>query len=166
MRPYLHVQPDGRNPHWPAIAVVSGIGNVLEIEAGEEPRKQTGVVIRLPDVFPAIPQPSIADQKIVPAAREVILMDTGDSARRKFSGGRVERPAPPPPGNRNTTGSQAIDGGERETLRLPVIPTEPRKDADVLIHLLVHIQPESILQRPVAAHVHNNRSTTTPFRQP
>src|ERR1039457_1142249 len=139
---------------------------MLEIEAREESREEPGAVIRLPDVLSPIPEASISDQKIVAAALKVGLMDTGDSARREFRGSGVERAAPSPAVNRNPPGSQAINGGERETLRLPVIPAQHRKHPDVLVQLLVHAQPESIFQGPVAARVSNNRSSTTPFGLP
>jgi hypothetical protein len=39
MLPKLKVQPDGGDPHRPALLVVCGIRNVLEIKACEESRE-------------------------------------------------------------------------------------------------------------------------------
>jgi len=93
-------------------------------------------------------------------------MDAGDPAHREFGRGRVERPVPRPAGNRNPTGSQAVDCGEREAFRLPVIPAEPAKEAGVLGQLLFHVQSESVFQCSVAACVRNLWSPATRFRLP
>ena len=43
----IHVESDRRNPNRSAIPVVSGIGNMLEIEGREESREEPCAVIRL-----------------------------------------------------------------------------------------------------------------------
>jgi len=37
--PNLKMQPDGRNPHWPALLIVSRIRDMLKIEARKKARE-------------------------------------------------------------------------------------------------------------------------------
>ena len=76
----LHVKADGGNPNRTTILVVSGVGDMLKIEAREESREQSRAVIALPDVFRPVLQAAISDQKVIAAACQVERMNSGNSA--------------------------------------------------------------------------------------
>src|SRR5436190_4376628 len=116
------VQPQARDPHGAPIAIVGGIGHVLQIEAREKARDQSRAVVCLRDGLRSVPEPAISDQKIVSAAREIVGVHSGDSRGSELSGRRIEGTMPPPSGDRYANGGQPIDGGEGEALRLAIVP--------------------------------------------
>ena len=56
----LQVKPQARHQHGSAIAVISGMVDVLQIEGAEEAAPYVEVVIRFDDVLPPVVQSTIA----------------------------------------------------------------------------------------------------------
>ena len=63
----LDVQPDGRHDHRTAVAVISWIGDVLNVEGRKNTASEAGCVIGLDYFFKAIAQSSVTEQKTFPA---------------------------------------------------------------------------------------------------
>src|SRR5215475_529060 len=65
----------------PAIAVVAGIIDVLQIESSKQTPPDVGVVVRFLDIFSAVVQVSVAQQESLPSKPEVALVIRLDRVR-------------------------------------------------------------------------------------
>jgi repressor of nif and glnA expression len=68
------VQAERRNQNGAAIAVIAGIVDVLKIEAGVNATPEMHGVIGLEDIFPAVGEAAISQQKAESAESEILLM--------------------------------------------------------------------------------------------
>src|SRR5438874_5562807 len=120
-----HMQPQGRNPHWPAILIERRVGDPLQIECREESWKQSHVVVALENILRAVLQFSVSNQEVQSAARQIYRVYTGEPAGRERGRRRVIGPPPPRARNRYSTLSQTINRRECEALCLPIVPAQP-----------------------------------------
>src|SRR5581483_11359263 len=80
--PYLffagfEVEAEGADPDGAAVAVVGGVGDVLQVQGGEEPWAEFRGVVGFRDGFRGVAKGAVSDQEVVPAAFEVFAMDRG-----------------------------------------------------------------------------------------
>src|SRR5262245_9587544 len=90
----FEMQTKARNPDRPAIPIVGGIDDVLQVVGYPESGNQSEAVIRFPDILPAIPQGAVADIEIVSAMSQVGGVDAGDPADGQRRPQRVAAPLP------------------------------------------------------------------------
>src|SRR5581483_3178732 len=90
----IDVQPEARHDHWPAVAVVARIVDVLHVESGEDALPQVEVVERLEDVLAPVVEGSVAEQEAESTVREVELVVAPDAVGDEHRSGLVEF-APP-----------------------------------------------------------------------
>ncbi len=69
--------------HGPAVAIVAGIVDMLNIDARENSAPYMGVVVALDDIFAAVIQGAVAQQKSQTSQREIVLVVGGDAIRNK-----------------------------------------------------------------------------------
>src|SRR5579872_4602393 len=57
------MKPDGRSQDRPAVAVITGIGDVLNVERAEDPAPQVGRIVSLEDPLVAVVDLSVSQDK-------------------------------------------------------------------------------------------------------
>ena len=70
--------------HWTAVAVVAGIVDVLNVEASEDSAPYMRVVVTLDDIFPAVVQRAVAEQKAQASEGQIFLMIGGNAVRNEY----------------------------------------------------------------------------------
>src|SRR5579862_4974939 len=93
----LHMRPERRHQHRPAILVVSGIDDVLHIRAQIDPAPDVRRVIALQQVLPPISQTPIAKNKSKSTESKILRMHMGDRIRGKRHARAIELAFPDRP---------------------------------------------------------------------
>ncbi len=142
----INVSAHGANPGRAAVAVVARIGNVLEVEGVEEATPGVQGVIGFDDVFAAVVEGAIAEQKAEPTQAQIVLMvafdGVGDHGKACFVCGAA-------PTRAGIVGA-CFDGLVHlcvcEGFVLALIPTEAAEDAQVWSEFLLDVVAEAVLE--------------------
>ncbi len=77
------MEAEAPHQHRSAIAVVAGIVDVLQIQAGENPAPHVSVVVGLCNIFSPIIERAIAQKEASTAQRQVVLVVGRDAVRNE-----------------------------------------------------------------------------------
>src|ERR1700734_2609774 len=135
----------GSNPDRSAVAVISGIVDVLYVDREEKPLPRMPGVIALDDVLATIVQAAVTEDKTEAAISQVILVILLDGVTDEGGTDFIGRPVP---------ACARIVAGNHYGLRvfgvgiglfLVIVPAEARADAEILGDLLGVVPAEAIL---------------------
>src|SRR5579859_4568877 len=89
--------PQGRYRGWPAVAVVSGVVDPLNVGPDFDEAAELCPVTRLQDVLAAVVQLPVTQQKPLSARRQIHLMVMGKTVEQERHREHIRPPAPPGP---------------------------------------------------------------------
>ena len=113
-----------------AIAVVTGIGNVLQVHGRINSADDPSGVIAFNDFFVAVGQVSVSEKEAEAAELQITRVLLGDAISDKGEADFVARSMPALSENVSADRYRVIDFGECERLVMPLIPSGARKQAD------------------------------------
>jgi len=90
----VHVRPHRPNPRGTAVTVITGVINVLHIDGVEHAAPGMPVVVALDNIFAAIVQIAIAEQKAESAQLQIFLVVGFDGVGYKCDTDLVDRAMP------------------------------------------------------------------------
>src|SRR5271166_6590443 len=134
-----------RHNHWTAIAVVSGMVDVLHAGSKINAAPHVDRVIRFHDVLPTIVQFAVAEQKAEPAIGEVGLMIFLDCVGDKGDACPVLLAMPPGADRSQSYVDGLIDFRVGEGFGFAVIPAKAAECSEVMSEILLQVHAESVL---------------------
>ena len=101
-------------------------------------------VVGLDDVFPAIVQMAIAEQKAETSGGEIVLVILLDGVRDQGDAGAILRAMPPGPAGAQAHDECLVDLRVRERFGLAVVPSGARKGGQVVRQGLLNVDAEPV----------------------
>src|SRR5579871_771478 len=144
-RSEFHMGTERRYNHRSAVAVVSGIIDVLHTGRHINSAPDVCRVVGLHDGLAAIVQAAIAEQKTQSAGRQIILVIFFDGIGHKSHASAILLAMPPCTIRAHTTGHSLIYLGVGEGLGLTIIPTDAGEAGEVASEILFDVEPEAVL---------------------
>src|SRR5438046_4539402 len=103
------------------------------------------IVEEIQNLFGSVAQLAVADDVVESPGAQVIAMIARYAIDAASQSEHVVGPAPAFAFEQQSDFRQPIDGRERPCLRVPIIPAQPSKYAQVLGYLLLPVQAEAVL---------------------
>src|SRR5271170_6533021 len=141
------VRPERRDQNRPSILVVSGINNILQIRAQLESSPHMRSVIALYQVFAAVSQSSIPQNKTEPAQGKVLRVYGGNGIGCEGDSGAVEVPLPRWTEHDDAARKGLVNFRKRPRFGFAVVPSEAPPASDIWSYGLLEIDAEAILGR-------------------
>ena len=88
------MEADTRSEHGAAVAVVARIVDVLQVEPGGDSAPHVRVVVSLDNIFAAVVQPAVTEQKAQASEGQIFLMVGGNAIRNEYAAQLVLPPMP------------------------------------------------------------------------
>src|SRR5579884_3063124 len=141
----METQP--RNEDGATVAVVTGVIDVLEIEARIDASPGVESVVHLGDILSPIVEPPISEQKSKSAERQIFLMVTRNAIRNECGPQMIQVPTPALAVSSETKQDSLVDLCVRIGFVLPFVPSPTTENSEPVIQVLFEIDSESILNR-------------------
>src|SRR5271165_51813 len=125
------MQPKSRHDHWPAVAVIGGIDDVLNVRRDVESFPDVHRVVALEDVLAPVVQRAVADDEPLATERQVFAMVTRQGVRCGSNSEAVLWAAPFPAVDEDASGKRLVDLGECIRLGLAIVPAKTPVGCDV-----------------------------------
>ena len=128
---------EGGDQDGAAVAVVAGIVDVLDAGGEINATPDVDGVVGLEDVFAAVVESAVAEQKAEAAVREIVLVILLDGVGDEGDAGAVLLAMPPCAVRADAFGESLVDFGVGEGFGLAVVPSEAGEGGEVAGEILV-----------------------------
>src|ERR1700682_4080286 len=141
----FEVQAQGGNNDRSAVAIVTGIVNVLYASRWVKPAPKMHRVIGLLNGFTSVIETAITQQKAVAAQSQILLVISRNTIRNKSYSGTVEFSAPAPAGRSCTNFYGAVHFGVGIRLMAAFIPAPASENTEPIVEWLFEVCAEAVL---------------------